>query len=54
MSLPGVLAASQIAVATNAISKTNAAAFVAAGLLSALAFLVLALRLLRAVRNTSR
>jgi Kef-type K+ transport system membrane component KefB len=47
-SLPLIVAATQIGVATGAISKTNAAAFVAAGLISALAFPVLALRLLHA------
>jgi Kef-type K+ transport system membrane component KefB len=47
-SLPLIVAATQIGVATNAISKTDAAAFVAAGLLSTLVFPVLALRLLHA------
>jgi len=47
-SLPLIVAATQIGVATNAISETDAAAFVAAGLLSTLAFPVLALRLLHA------
>jgi Kef-type K+ transport system membrane component KefB len=47
-SLPLIVTATQIGVATNAITKANAAAFVAAGLLSALTFPVLALRLLRA------
>jgi Kef-type K+ transport system membrane component KefB len=45
-SLPLIVAATQIGVATGAISRTNAAAFVAAGLLSALAFPVIALGLL--------
>jgi Kef-type K+ transport system membrane component KefB len=44
-SLTLIVAATQIGVATNAISSTNAAALVAAGLLSALVFPVLALRL---------
>ena len=47
-SLPLIVAATQIGVATNAISKTDAAAFVAAGLLSVLVFPVFALKLLQA------
>ena len=50
-SLPLIVTATQIGVATNAITTANAAAFVAAGLLSALTFPVLALRLLRGIPN---
>jgi Kef-type K+ transport system membrane component KefB len=46
-SLPFIVTATQIGVAIGAITKANAAAFVAAGLLSALLFPILALSVLR-------
>jgi Kef-type K+ transport system membrane component KefB len=52
-SLPFIVTATQIGVTIGAITKANAAAFVAAGLLSALLFPLLALMILRGTSDSS-